>query len=313
MRDTRPGILIRPATSADAAVISAVHCSDITLWKTWDIDGTERPARYGDLNSYQRWLNGGPWMDVDLCADHLRRLGQCGVSLVAELDGRVLAEAELHTADEPPPFGRNVNLSVLYVHRNHRRQGLGSALLQHALALAASKHCDNFIVAHAEATDFYAKHGLRAAARWARFRISAQTGKAQYTTEPLPDAPYELVRGFSLAIGRYQNVRHDWERTRPGATPDFAEWRHLKVERYWITTGRHRAALILEESPRAPRTAETFLFTQTGPAPELIAAIRDLAARSGFDHLYFFAPADFKHKDAAPTDYSQTPYVKKVS
>ncbi|MEK7277501.1 MAG: GNAT family N-acetyltransferase [Chloroflexota bacterium] len=219
----------------------------------------------------------------------------------------------MHTADEPPPFGRNANLSVLYVHRNHRRQGLGSALLRYALALAESEHCDNFSVAHAEATDFYAKHGLRAAARWARFRLSAQTDKAQYTTEPLPDAPYDLVRGFSLAIGRYQNAHHDWERTRPGATPDFAEWRHLKVERVWITTGRHRAALILEESPRAPRTAETFLFTASAAsAPELIAAVRDLAARSGFDHLYFFAPADFKHKDAAPTEYSQNLFLKKL-
>ena len=306
-------IIIRQATVTDAPAISAVHCSTVARWYALDANGVERPARYNDLTPAQRWLNGGPWMDVETCAHHLRRLiAGGGQALAAELNGRIVAEAELHTADEPAPFGRNLNLSVLYAHRNHHGQGLGSLLIQRALELADEQNCDTFTVACAEAPDFYAKHGLRHAATYTRFQLSAQAANIDYIVEPLPDAPYDLVRGWSLPIGRYQNACHDWERTRPDATPDFPEWRGLRLERYWLTVGGERSALILEESPRFPGVADTFLFTLSSVASHQFAAVRDRAARSGFTHLHCFAPADFKHPDAAPLDYSHRLFMKRL-
>lgn len=306
-------IIIRPATVTDAPAISAVHCSTVARWYTLDANGVERPARYGDLTPTQRWLNGGPWMDAETCARHLRRLiAGGGQALAAELNGRIVAEAELHTADEPAPFGRNMNLSVLYAHRNYQGQGLGSLLMQRALELAGEQNCDTFTVACAEAPDFYAKHGLRHAATYTRFQLSTQAANIDYTVEPLPDAPYDLVRGWDLPIGRYQNACHDWERTRPHATPDFPEWRGLRLERYWLTAGGERLALIFEESPRFPGVADTFLFTLSSVAPHQLAALRDQAARSGFTHLHCFAPADFKHPDATPLDYSHRLFMKRL-
>lgn len=306
-------IITRPATVTDAPAISAVHCSTVTRWYAPDANGVERPARYGDLTPAQRWLNGGPWMDAETCAHHLRRLiAGGGHALVAELNGRIVAEAELHTADEPPPFGRNLNLSALYTHRNHQGQNLGSLLMQRALELADEQNCETFTVACAEAPDFYAKHGLRQAATYTRFQLSAQAANVTYTVEPLPDAPYDLVRGWSLPIGRYQNAHHDWERTRPNATPDFPEWRGLRLERYWLTVGDERAALILEESPRFPGLADTFLFTLSSVTPHLLAAVRDRATRSGFTHLHCFAPSDFKHPDATALDYSHQLFMKRL-
>ncbi len=306
-------IIIRPATVTDAPAISAVHCSTVARWYTLDAVGVERPARYNDLTPTQRWLNGGPWMDAETCGHHLRRLiAGGGHALVAELNGRIVAEAELHTADEPPPFGRNLNMSVLYAHRNHQGQGLGSLLMQRALELADEQNCEAFTVACAEAPDFYAKHGLTHAATYTRFQLSAQAANIDYAVEPLPDAPYDLVRGWSLPIGRYQNACHDWERTRPNATPNFPEWRGLRLERYRLTVGNERAALILEESPRSPGVADTFLFIPSSVTPHLLAAVRDRAARSGFTHLHCFAPADFKHPDATALDYSHRLFMKRL-
>ncbi len=309
-----PQPLIRPATLADAPAISAVHCSNIAGWQTWLADGSTHPARYADLTPYQRWLHGGPWLDAGTCADHLERLLQNGgLALVADLNGRVLAEAEMSIADEPLPYGRNMNLAVMYVHRNHQRQGLGSALLQQALALAEAEGCDTFTVAHTEAPGFYARHGLRLAERWAQFRVPAQASKIRYVTEPLPDESYELVQGWALTIGRHQNARHEWERTRSNAAPDFEEWRQLRLERYWITAGHDRAALILEELPDSPNAVNTFLFTQTEYSPNLFTAARDLAARIGFSHLHCLVRSDFKLPDAAATGYTQQLFVKAIA
>ncbi|MBI3244184.1 MAG: GNAT family N-acetyltransferase [Chloroflexi bacterium] len=306
-------IIIRPAVVADAPAISAVHCSTVERWLAQDADGVERPARYNDLTPFQRWLNGGPWMDAETCAGHLKRLVAAGgYPFVAELNGRILAEAELTLADEPAPFGRNLNLAVLYVHRNHQGQGLGSLLMQKAFELADEQNCETFTIAHAEAPDFYFKRGLRQAAIYTRFRLSTQTANLNYTAEPLPDVPYDLVRGWGLALGRYQNAAHDWERTRPDSTPDFPEWRGLRLERYWLTLDGQRSALILEESPRFPGLADVFLFTRSPLTPGLLAAIRDRAARSGLTHLHCFAPSDFKHPDATALDYVHRLFLKRL-
>ena len=317
-------IHIRPATLADAPAISAVHCSNVTAWKTWEADGSSRPARYADLTPYQRWLNGGPWLDANSCGFHLNRLlNGGGFALVAELNGRVVATAELSLAHEPPLYSRNLNLSALYVHRNHQRQGIGSSLMQYALTLAEKHHCETFTVAHAEAPNFYKRHGLKLAERSTRFEIPVGTIRKSaptYTVAPLEDGPYDLVRGWALSIGRYQNAQHDWERTRPNAVPDFEEWQHLRLERHWITVGRHRqsrhagrAALIFEESPHRLDAANTFLFNPTPDlSPELFSSVRDLASRSGFTRLHCFVRSDVKLPGAVATDYQQQLFMLRL-
>src|SRR5438309_8028897 len=102
-------INVRPATLADVPAIVAIHRSDIVTWKRWDTDGQVHLADYADLEPYQRWLNGGPWMDERTYAPYLARLlaldplaiaasnaepGPPGLALVAETDGQVRAVAE---------------------------------------------------------------------------------------------------------------------------------------------------------------------------------------------------------------------------
>jgi len=305
-------ILIRPATVADAAAISAVHCSNVTQWQKWEMEGP-RPARYVELSAYQRWLNGGAWFDAGSCAHHLDRLIKGGGSAwVAELGGRVLAESEMFIADEPEPYGRNLNLSILYVHRNHQGQGLGSALMVEALALARREGCENFLVANAEAPDFYRRQGLKRMERWRRLRVPTRASKAQYEAEPLADGPYALVQGWGLVMGRYQNARHDWERVRPGSVPDFEEWRDLKGERFAITVGRQKAIVAFEEQERG--LANTFLFTppEGGYTPRLFGAVRDLALKRGFSQLQCFVRSDMELPEGVKTDYVHEVFRKRV-
>lgn len=315
----KPEYILRPATPNDVPGITAIHCSNIARWLRWEADGTSHPARYADLTPYERWQHGGPWLDEGTCRTHLERLiAGGGFPLVADVGGRLLATAELHLATEPPPYGRNLNLSTLYVHRNHQGQGLGSALLDYSIELARSNGCHTFLVANAEAPDFYKQHGLKQAERWVQYRLSISKrpelveGRAPYNLEPLPDASYELVQGYALPIGRYQNACHDWDRTRPNATPNFPQWRGLKLERYWLTLGKQRVAVIFEESPHQRGTAEVFLFTQIPFTSKLIAAIRGLGGQLGFTHLQFFVRSDVQPMGGVKTGVEQKLFLKRL-
>src|SRR5258708_36006377 len=125
-------IQVRSATLADVPAIVAIHRSDIVAWKRWDDDGEAHLANYNDLELYQRWLNGGPWMDESSYAPYLARLlapDGVGVALVAEAEGQVRAVAEAWLCAEPAPFGRNLNFSVIYTLRGQAVRRPGTALV----------------------------------------------------------------------------------------------------------------------------------------------------------------------------------------
>ena len=282
-------LIVRPATLDDVPAITAIHCSDIVLWHSERRLGL---AEYAELSTYERWLNGGPWMDEATCAPHLQRWqAHGGLALVAEIEGQVLAEAEASVSDEPAPFGRNLNLSVLYTRRGHSRRGLGSALMRALEAWASAQHCTTLMVTHTEAGAFYAKHGLALAQTWRRMKLATQTSNTRYTAEPLaPDAEYETIRGWSMPIGRYQSAWQEWERLRPGAEPDFEAWRGLRVERWRLTVRRTAAYLILDESPRQRGRANVHVWLppQHTLTQQHLAVIVDRARRSGFAEVACF-------------------------
>jgi hypothetical protein len=203
--------------------------------------------------------------------------------------------------------------------------------------MAEREGCDTFLVANAEASDFYKRHELKLAERWTKVQIklgSMRQSKEIFEAVPLPDSVYDLVRGWALPIGRHQNAQHDWERTRPKAGPDFAEWRHLKLERVDLTVNRHRAYALFEEEPDHPAIANLFLFTPTHTPslpegstpsrtegstlstvegrPELFSAVRQLGSQLGFTHLHCLVRSDFKLPNATPTDYHQQLLMKRL-
>src|SRR5205085_729254 len=244
---------VRAATLDDVPAIVAIHRSDLVTWKRWDADDNVHLSAYGDLTPYERWLNGGWWMDPDLYRPYLERLLRpdgAGVALVAEMDGQVLAEAEAWLGEEPPPYGRNLNLSVLYTLRGHARHGLGTALMRALEARAAAEACDTLLVTMVEAPDFYRRFGFAPAETWRRARMPARAGNTQYTAAPHALGSYEAVRGWAMPVGRYQSSRQQWERAQPGLEPDFEAWRDLRHGAWRLEVRHEPALLLLEEVPR---------------------------------------------------------------
>jgi GNAT superfamily N-acetyltransferase len=312
VRLNQPDIVIRPAAPHDATAIAAIHCSNITRWFRWDAAHTPHPARYADLTPYERWQHGGPWLDAGTCQHHIERLiNGGGMGLVAESKGRLIAAAELHPSHEPRPYGRNLNLSTLYVHRNHQGHGVGSALLRHAIELAIGY--DTFTVAHAEAPEFYKRHGLKLAERWVQYKLPTAKSRAAYETELLPDTSYELVSGWGLPIGRYQNARHEWERTRPNTSPTFDQWRGLRLERHWLNGRNYRVAVILEESPNERSLAEVFVFTQKALTPQLVSAVRGYAHVLGFEYMHCLVRSDVQLIGGIKTGVGQKLFMKQLT
>jgi len=285
-------IEVRSATLADVPAIVAIHRSDIVTWKRWDDDGQARLADYADLEPYQRWLNGGPWMDEASYGPYLARLlapDGAGLALVAEAEGQVRAVAEAWLGDEPAPFGRNLNLSVIYTLRGQAGRGLGSALMRAIEARAAAAGCETLMVTHAEAGGFYARHGLAHLETWRRARLPARASHTQYTARPYTPGGYEAVRGWGMPVGRYQSARQEWERVQPGAEPRFEAWRDLRQIGWQIEVRHMPAVLWLEETPRERGAADVHLWTRaSGLSRQLLAAIRDLGAQAGLSELKFF-------------------------
>jgi predicted N-acetyltransferase YhbS len=309
--------IIRPATLADAPAISTVHCSTVVQWRRFPEAGEAEFARYEDLSAYQRWLNGGPWMDESSCALHLARLIEleAGLALVAEVEGEVLAEAEAFVGHEPQPFGRNLNLSVLYVRRGHEGRGLGSAMMAALERRASEAGCETFMVTHAEAGPFYARRGLTHQATWHRARLPVKPGHTQYVAGSLPDQEYGSISGWAMPLGRYQSARQQWESRRPGAEPDFDEWRDLRVERRLLTVRRQTCAVILDESPRERGWADAHLWTPGAVNRQVIAAIRDLGARAGFQGLLCFVAEStlpLLGPEAQADGYKQQVWMKRL-
>ncbi len=310
-------MIVRDALVADAAAVTAVHRSSVVRWRRWSPEGDEEFARYEDLTTYERWLNGGPWMDGATCARHLERLraSGAGIALVAEEDGEVAAEAEAFVGDEAPPFGRNLNLSVLYTRRGREGRGLGSALMAELERRARLAGCEVFMVSHAEARGFYKRHGLAYHSTWRRAGLPAQAGRTQYLAEPLTGGEAAAISGWAMPVGRYQSARQEWESRRPGVEPDFAEWRSLQTARYRLTVRRRPAALILDESPRERGWAEMHLWTPGVLLRQQVAAARDLASRLAFNGLLCFVAEEslpLLGRDLETDGYRQEVWLKRL-
>jgi hypothetical protein len=227
----------------------------------------------------------------------------------------VAAEAEAYIGEEPPPFGRNLNLSVLYTRRGWEGRGLGSALMAELERRARLAACDTFMVSHTEAPQFYARHGLEYHSTWRRTRLPAQASRTQYAATPLPDDAYEALAGWAMPVGRYQSARQEWEGRRPGADPAFAEWRGLRVGRWRLAVRRKPAALILDESPRERGWADAHLWTAGALARQHAAAVRDLAARQGLAGVLCFvaeASLPLLGRDAETDGYKQQVWLKRL-
>lgn len=211
---------VRPARMEDALTICRVHQGSVETYFRYPAEGPRVPVAQEELDEEGLWLNGGPWMVPALCQAHMRwLLGGAGLAWVGLLDGEIVGEGEAFLSLEPPPLGRYLDLSVLYVHRRAQRRGVGSALLEEILARAAQERCDTILIGGGvDAPDFYSRFGF---APWQDMVLArADSLPGADLGRPFEPGDYGQVAGLPMPLGRRPSARQVWEESRgPDALP----------------------------------------------------------------------------------------------
>lgn len=288
-------ITVRLATLADTTAITAIHRSAVQRWEHIDAQGKAREVPYDALSLYERWQHGGPWLSVEMCAVHLNRLlAGSGIPLVAELDGQVLAEAEVYENFEPQPFGHHLELAVVICHAAHTHKGLGTALVQYIVHMARLMKCERISVSHAETPGFYEKLGFVRTAGGHGIRIPAQTGRVVYQSVDLADRNPAQIKGWQMPLGRYRSSRQEWDKLFPqdwaAGLPELltTQTLHLKL----TVSGNQNVILFVQEANEIDSQlgdVHISCWSARPLSPTMLTALRDWAFRAGYKTLVSYA------------------------
>ncbi|HRE48066.1 MAG TPA: GNAT family N-acetyltransferase [Aggregatilineales bacterium] len=308
---------VRLATLQDTAAITAIHRSLTPQWERITAEGTRLPMSYESLTLFERWQHGGAWMSIETCAVHLNRLlAGSGIPLVAEENGVVVGMAELYESVEPPPFGSHLELSVLAVHADHQRRGVGSALMRYILQMGRLMRCAKVIVAHGEAAPFYTRMDFRQTLRGQSVRLPTVGGRVFYQAAEWGERSYEAVRGWALPLGRYRSSRQEWDKLFPqdwaAGMPELlnAQSHHVKL----TAAGGQAAVLYSREADEIDCEAGDVHLACWSARPltgQLVAALRDWAFRTGYKTILTFlmeSELALIGSEAQPTGYRQDLY-----
>jgi GNAT superfamily N-acetyltransferase len=285
-------ITVRQATLADAASISALHNATISTWRRRTPDGEWVPADYDELTLFERWMNGGPWASVEMCAVHLANLlrGSDGIPLVAEIDGQVGAEAEVFIGREPEPFGYHINVSKLTVHPDFAEAGLSSALLTYVVQIGQAIRCKRITVADGEANAaLYEHHRFSRAHTGQHIVLPAREGRVFYQASDLKTFDPAQIEGWHMPLGRYQNARQEWDRMTPGfwnSVPEIVEIETARL--HVLVTGQEAYALMQQDRDR-PERVHAFVWSRRPVKGLLVMALCDWALRHDYREIVSFA------------------------
>jgi GNAT superfamily N-acetyltransferase len=253
-------IRVRAATTADAGAIFAARASN---------------------------EDAGPWRDPAECRSHLEwMLAQGNPPLVAELAGEVLAEMEVWWGSDVPELERTLDLSMLYVRRERHRAGLGSALLQHALAMARAKGCKRLTVwTDADALGFYRRHGLEPALTLTRLRLAppAEAGGPSFSRARLaelaePPGSHMQTQRILHPVQRWRDLLA--QEAEPPAWPDGS--RRAAVLAFRADAGEAGPIIVayrLKHWQGAADEAELFLWSRRRERAVLRAAAAQAAGQ----------------------------------
>jgi len=296
-------ITIRPATLADAAAISIVHCSTVDEWRD---PYTRQPTDEATLNLFGRWYNGGDWMSVETCAIHLNGLLLHGhLPLVAEANGVLVGEAEYYVNREPAPFGPHLHLSVLYIHKDWQGQGIGRALIEAGVGHARALGCHALTTQpEPEMAGFYQRLDFQPWLRAKEMQTTIGGTSPLLTHLSQNSGPPEHL---ALRIGRYQCGVQGWETLWPSlAIPELAALRrnvwHGKLDEIPVVLG-------LREQFRTPTQADGYAWLPPSASlTPVVAALRSLATCEGYSAVDLLLPEDSlpELRTAFKLDYQTT-------
>lgn len=275
---------IRPATLDDIVAITEVHKGDIPVW--YHGFGDERtPSSYEKLTVFERYIAGGPWLSVETCAVHVNELLLHDLPpIVVVIDQLVVAEAEFYIGDEGTPYGKTLDISVLYVHPECQNQGVGGVLLEYLIERAERKQCRCLTVVPGP-RGFYQRYGFTSTYTRPQLLINAEASDIQYTIEELPiETPWRVVTGLPMPIGRYTSSRQEWERHKMITyhLPELASCLHRRMR---IQTPSAEAVLILSQHSPFDDALVAHAWTATMPLSDLVTIARHESALSGYKQL----------------------------
>lgn len=201
-------IQVREAQRGDYAGIVEVHCSDVDKWRRKNGE----TVSYEELTPFERWLHGGPWMDPETIELHFEILKESGGrAFVAVLGDKVVGEAEVVFSEEPEPYGKYCFLEVLVVHKNYRRRGIGTRLVEYCIEYAKEQGYAVFDVIPEDerAKRLYLKLGFKKMFDLCKMRRECEVGETELVFKEI--SPREHPKDMFLVSGHWYPSIYIWQ------------------------------------------------------------------------------------------------------
>ncbi len=311
-------ITVRQAILADAVHITNLHNATIDVWHRRTLDGDLISTDYADLTLFERWLNGGPWASIEMCAVHIANLlrGVDSFPLVAEIEGEVGAEAEVYIGREPDPWGNHINIPKLTVHPNFDGLGLESALIAYIHQIGEAIRAQRITAADGEpSADMYEHHRFNRTQVGQRLRIPAKMGRVFYKAGELKTFDPAQINGWRMPLGRYQNARQEWDRILPGFWNSVPEIVEPEAARLHITITGQEAYALMQQDRYEPDHVHAYVWTKRPINSLLVVALQDWAAQHDYEAIIVFAwdhVLPLLEVDFEQMDYTQVLYSRGV-
>lgn len=281
-------IAVRTAGLDDVAGIHAVHKSDVLAWRRL----TGVSGEYDELTILERYLNGGPWMSPETCAIYVNDLILASTPpIIALADGRIVGEMELLFGDDLGELGKSVCLSILYIERSVRGQGIGRVLMDEAIRRGRALGCKTIENSDPEpdALRFYERQGFRLLTELAALTVPVEARDGQQSAgspaaeemRPL-DALATLGESDRLVIGRHRHPTLIKQVLRQSAgrgllaIPGVGD----QVRAFRLSAAGQTASVFFRTAPLRKGAARAYIFAEEFTA-ELANAVIALAARAG--------------------------------
>lgn len=165
-----------------------------------------------DMCIAERYGYGGPWMSVESCAIHMNSMLAWGYPpLVVEDRGRVIAETEFYVGRDVPPLSKTLDISVLYVHRDHQRRGAGSLLVEEMVSRAREAGCDHITISGCSPSQgFYERFGFRHLLDLSTINCQLSRDRSQPDHQGYVPMDFEPPPPGALWIGRFLSPTQKW-------------------------------------------------------------------------------------------------------
>ncbi|ASJ08858.1 GNAT family acetyltransferase [Thermococcus siculi] len=229
-----------------------------------------------NLSVRERYLRGGPWMSVETCAVHINALlleGQ--LPLVAELEGRIVGEAEIFLSEEPinGEPKRIAHLDVIEVHPDFRGRGVGRALIEYIEQNFADRAELLTTQPSDEAVGFYRKLGFDETP-YENWLVEVETSEfSAGEVRARKFIPWEDVKDLELVAGRFQSSYDIWF----SSFKDIFAGVHELAEAGKIGDSYY----VLKPLPGRPGKASLFLWGRREDIPQAIGR----AGKIGFEKV----------------------------